>query len=132
MASWYSLPYELKLKIAKDLIDSILADAERPSISFCVATPAGLKRPIDEYVSQAKEYVRSVLKISPELQKDLHDYCHKQYLQESPIMINRQLSIDVRISSARKGHVAMRLSSDLSVWKHVWGMRYMIEVRNGN
>lgn len=74
MASWNSLPYELKLKIAEHLIDLIIVRVSRtrPPLSF--------DKSLGQYRKlYAQALVRPLMEVAPELQKDLAMYCRKLF-----------------------------------------------------
>lgn len=61
MASWNTLPYEIKLHVARYVIDSILAEGSTRYRGWD-----------DRYDS-----LRQLLAIAPEIARDLEEYCRK-------------------------------------------------------
>lgn len=105
MATWTSLPYELKLHIAKDLIDVLILHAD------AIYTPSNIDTAIKawrkirtEHVPAGKLQIGAVLEMSPvELGRDLSCYCRQRYGLDVP---NDQLSRTERIDGRARRMVA--------------------------
>lgn len=81
MASWNSFPYEIKLHIAKDFVDIVLTRAAANILrwDYCYVSTAQVRALL---VRKAKAQIRSLLRIEPDLGKDLLRYCRTRSWSE--------------------------------------------------
>lgn len=99
MASWNSLPYELKLRVAEGVIDLILSQTSTFPIWVdllvlmpLASTAKGFDRRLrKQYMPEAKLQLHFLLELAPELRGDLLSYCRKRSTLES--FFDQQLSV---------------------------------------
>lgn len=118
MASFDTLPYELKVQIAKDFIGMILIQAATITESDIVT---GLLRVRHDYVPEVKLQIRAILEVEPGLGRDLTCYCIIQSRSEIAYReVQKQLFLVERVRSCARGLAAKLLTEDLEQLLSSW------------
>lgn len=102
MASFKALPYELKLHIAKDLIDLYLAQAATFIPGFQISEAPLRTR--SQHAPTAKLQIGSLLEVAPDLGRDLFLYCRMCSQTEVPFDRGQSFmerSVEIFKNSAR-------------------------------
>lgn len=120
MASFNTLPYELKLQIAEAFIDISLTEIcpsdlfHGPQAGYLYNLRKYAAHHIDIHLPRTKLELLALLELAPETQKDLSAYC-KQLCEQAWSQCNDQhLPIGQRDSYRTRRHVTLILSNAVS------------------
>lgn len=116
MASWTSLPYELKLQIAQDFIDIILAQVPAFPIGLRPrkSAPAYGNYVCNQYIPHKKRQVWALFQVNTALQEDLSNYCQEEAKRASSKVWNPRLSSEKRMWFHTVACVARDVADDHS------------------
>lgn len=116
MAFWSSLPYELKLHVAKYFINIILAQVPRvQDCPFHIPLAVTIRRHLGDWLTRTKRQVWALVQVNPELHADLADYCERKHEQLSSEAQNARPMLKDILTTAEIEMVAHHLTYGLLV-----------------